>query len=755
MTVSLSHLDCDAFAITNGLGPVQAVEHYLSLGLRVLPVKPASKLPDRDDWTGVHFGAEDFTHRHNVGLKMGHGIVCIDLDGDVDECYRQLKAAVPNLPTTVSQRTPSGGVHLLFAYDGNDLSNWTHLLGKDRTKKQGNIDIRTYGGQIVVAPSYRKEGKYQWQAWPDEAGENPMLATLPQEAVDWLASRGGARKSRAASPPPALPAGLKKAGADVVERARRYVASMDAAISGSGGHSQTFQVAQVIVRGFGITGSDAVLLMQEYNQRCDPSWSDFEIEHKLRSAAAQGTMEFGQLRDASKPFTPKTQEQREEDFKATLQAAGDVMGPQGRKAKPAAPQADDWGEEGAVATGADDDPVAWMWDPCVTTGGITAHQKAIILRVCQPRRNLMTRRVLMGDKEWADGDVGWIKEAIEAKQPHWVPSEKATEKMRRPRKDEIRVNRDLLTELVGQLADASGFHPVCDYLARAAQEHDGHEDAAAKLASVLCGKADPFVASCLRLWGLGAVHRAMTPGCKMDYCLWLYGDEGAGKSGFGRALVPDESWCTQIRPSAMTGQFAFLGLQTGWLQELPEAEQHRRDLSAFKSFITTAVDEGLPKNSNVVVRIPRAFACYCTTNELSLPGDGAERRLLPIRVTGEASWNRITADLRDAFWGACMTSYQHGEVPDRLPSDMEREHARRIRELQSATEDPWADIIRDRLDGEGWPVLTRTILSDWLARPVPQQTKADEMRVSTIMRVLGFRQVRDTVDGVRGRYWDR
>ena len=71
----------------------------------------------------------------------------------------------------------------------------------------------------------------------------------------------------------------------ITERASRYVARMDAAVSGSGGHDATFAVACALVHGFALSEGDAMAILQEYNQRCAPPWSERELAYKLRSAA--------------------------------------------------------------------------------------------------------------------------------------------------------------------------------------------------------------------------------------------------------------------------------------------------------------------------------------------------------------------------------------------------------------------------------------------------------------------------------------
>lgn len=70
----------------------------------------------------------------------------------------------------------------------------------------------------------------------------------------------------------------------VIERARRCIAPMAAAVSGQKGHAATFGVACALVHGFALSIGEALPLMQEYNLRCQPPWSDAELHHKLHTA---------------------------------------------------------------------------------------------------------------------------------------------------------------------------------------------------------------------------------------------------------------------------------------------------------------------------------------------------------------------------------------------------------------------------------------------------------------------------------------
>ena len=70
----------------------------------------------------------------------------------------------------------------------------------------------------------------------------------------------------------------------VESRASAYVANMPPAVSGSHGHDATFAVALALCHGFALSSAQARPIMQEFNARCEPPWSEKELEHKLDSA---------------------------------------------------------------------------------------------------------------------------------------------------------------------------------------------------------------------------------------------------------------------------------------------------------------------------------------------------------------------------------------------------------------------------------------------------------------------------------------
>ncbi len=70
---------------------------------------------------------------------------------------------------------------------------------------------------------------------------------------------------------------------DLKRRARDYLAQLPPAVSGCRGHDTTFMAACWLVR-FGLGDADAMALLRDFNERCQPPWTEKELAHKLDDA---------------------------------------------------------------------------------------------------------------------------------------------------------------------------------------------------------------------------------------------------------------------------------------------------------------------------------------------------------------------------------------------------------------------------------------------------------------------------------------
>ena len=75
----------------------------------------------------------------------------------------------------------------------------------------------------------------------------------------------------------------RKAGKTPADRARAYLSKVPGAIAGQSGHDWTYHAAALLVIDFGLPIDEALPIFQEWNETCQPPWSDSELMHKLES----------------------------------------------------------------------------------------------------------------------------------------------------------------------------------------------------------------------------------------------------------------------------------------------------------------------------------------------------------------------------------------------------------------------------------------------------------------------------------------
>ena len=103
------------------------------------------------------------------------------------------------------------------------------------------------------------------------------------------------------APPPHPDAGHYDGPITPVERARRYLATVDPAVQGAHGDDATFRAACLLVNDFALSESDAWPILCEFNGRCQPPWGVEELEQKLKNAQRYAKHAPGEKADAQMP----------------------------------------------------------------------------------------------------------------------------------------------------------------------------------------------------------------------------------------------------------------------------------------------------------------------------------------------------------------------------------------------------------------------------------------------------------------------
>ena len=136
---------------------------------------------------------------------------------------------------------------------------------------------------------------------------------------------------------------------------------------------------------------------------------------------------------------------------------------------------------------------------------------------------------------------------------------------------------------IGIVANENGYHPIRDYLN--GLTWDGTERIRTCLHHFLGADSDQYTYEALRLFLLGAIHRAFHPGCKFEVMLCLVGGQGAGKSTFFRLLaVKDEWFSDDLRK--LDDDNVYRKLQGHWIIEMSEmiATANAKSISYIQSY---------------------------------------------------------------------------------------------------------------------------------------------------------------------------
>lgn len=262
-------------------------------GFAVFPLKPGAKTPLIRNW--VKDATADpvriiewwnKTPGANLGLSAA-GLVIIDLDPAKDGSpnpWPQDPRQRADLGRAPTQATPRGGTHHLFRLPaGRAFKNSAGKLAP-------GVDVRTDGGYIVFAPSNLEPSKdHPGGAYRLVVGNFlPHPANLPEPPA-WLIEAleaAEAPKPNKPTPTPGNPPGSAPASKKL-ERARAWLAKAEPAIDGQGGHKTAFRVASALFEKFDLTPAEAWDALQEWNGRCQPPWSERELQHKIEDANAK------------------------------------------------------------------------------------------------------------------------------------------------------------------------------------------------------------------------------------------------------------------------------------------------------------------------------------------------------------------------------------------------------------------------------------------------------------------------------------
>ncbi len=182
---------------------------------------------------------------------------------------------------------------------------------------------RIYRGAeyIVAPPSFRDDvpvpGKEDEFTTGSYCWKRPLvpLAELPVLPDSWIENFLPHRQRKPAAPqsPPGPPGGrsiLPSGTYNNIDRCRAYLDKVDPCVAGQGGDNQLFKAACVIFWDFGLSESDGVPLLNEFNARCLPPWPPSRLTYKMNEALKP--------ENHAKPRGHLLEEERQKDYGVDL-----------------------------------------------------------------------------------------------------------------------------------------------------------------------------------------------------------------------------------------------------------------------------------------------------------------------------------------------------------------------------------------------------------------------------------------------------
>jgi putative DNA primase/helicase len=306
------------------------------------------------------------------------------------------------------------------------------------------------------------------------------------------------------------------------------------------------------------------------------------------------------------------------------------------------------------------------------------------------------------------------------------------------------------------VAHEDSYHPVREYLN--SREWDPSMPSVIEMLSrKALHQTEELPKALFRMFCIGAVARALDPGCKHDHFLVLIGDEACNKSQAVKALC--DPWVSDTDLDLDDPKRALSMLNKFWVHEIAELKSFKgKKGHAIKQFLSSPTDNFIPfggGKGQMEKHQERSCVFLGTSNDRTpLSDTSGNRRTHPMMIQKPIDLAKLRR-FKDELWGEAVHAYRAGEQwwPN---SDQAAELRGKHEHLME--EDPWQEAISGWLENrppidDDKPISTPLILAA-IGVTTAKQDRAGQMRVAGILKQLGYQQqpVR-RIDGLLQRSW--
>lgn len=293
-------------------------------------------------------------------------------------------------------------------------------------------------------------------------------------------------------------------------------------------------------------------------------------------------------------------------------------------------------------------------------------------------------------------------------------------------------------KVINRVAQHNVYNPVAERLEQLQQKWDGMPrlsgggtddgDSIEPWLTEYMGAADTEENRAFgRKWMIGAVARALQPGCKLDTMLVLEGPQGLKKSTALRIIadaVVEGVFTDEI--SDPNSKDAGLQMQGAWIIEIAELDAFRRaEITQIKAWLSRQTDRFRRPYGKIVEEFPRSCVFAGTVNPIGIgylkdPSGG--RRFWPVAVEN-IDLARLARDA-EQLWAEAVVAYKRGEKWWLEGSEIAYAT---IAQEQRYEEDPYAQMIDAYLRGKS--VVSTLTIMDYLDIPKERRNSIVNRRI--------------------------
>lgn len=215
--------------------------------------------------------------------------------------------------------------------------------------------------------------------------------------------------------------------------------------------------------------------------------------------------------------------------------------------------------------------------------------------------------------------------------------------------------------------------------------------------------------------------------------LVLEGAQGAGKSSAARILAGPTYFSDNLPP--MNTKDASDHIRGKWIIEVGElSAMQKSEIESTKAFISRQEEKFRPAYRRKEIVYKRRCVFIGTTNQDAyLRDETGNRRFWPVAV-GKVDLKALERD-RDLLWAEALSRYRLGEKwyltaeEDQLAERVQRDRV---------SEDIWQSTLAFALEGKSEVAIAEA--AALLGLSTDKQGRADQNRISAVLRALGFAQ---------------